>query len=142
MVEQHISGIQTSSSVDVLHYKKLWQDAMIDTSSETLKFKLTKKGILCSPQGFDLSLLLEKDRLNYIENPEKNSVVFINDYNVFFVDSFMTLLKVTTFARWRHSIDNLTNSPLHNVKHEQWRMEDFLKVWLFKHNISHKVIRL
>jgi len=142
MVEEYISGVIPTSRIDAAHYKKSWQLAMKDTTSENLKNKLAYSGVLCSPNGFSLDKLDYHNRKKYIDGAEKNSVIFINDYNTFYADSFLTFLKMTTFSRWLHSVNNLVNTPLHHVKHEEWKVEEFLMVWMFKHNINHTLIKI
>lgn len=141
MVEEYISGVVPTSRIDVSHYKKSWQQAMKDTTSENLSSRLSYSGVLCSPNGFSLDQISDSNRRLYIEGADKNSVCFINDYNTFYADSFLTFLKMTTFSRWTHSINNLVNTPLHPIKHEEWKMEEFLMVWMFKHNINHTLLK-
>jgi hypothetical protein len=141
MVEQYITGIIPESRIDSNHYKKAWQLAMKNISSETLKTKLQVKGVICSPRSFSLDNISEKNRTDYIYGAEKNTVCFIDNYNTFYADSFMTFIKMTTFSRWVHSVNNLVNTPLHAVKNEEWKMEEFLMVWMFKHNINYTMIK-
>lgn len=136
----YTSVMPTSDTIDFNHYKSLWQRAMIDTTSENLGEKLSFKGVVGSPFGINLNTLPNRDYEAYIEYAHENSVVFIDDYNTFYADSFLTFLKLTSVARWASCIDNLNNSPLHSVKNEPWKQEEFLLVWMFKHNIKHKML--
>ena len=140
MHKQYISGIDPTTRMDFTHYKKLWQCSMIDTTSANLHERLTYKGVIGSPQGFDIATLSAEHIETYIDTAETNSVAFIGDYNTFYADSFLTFAQLTTVARWRHSLDNLNNSPLHAVKHEPHKEEDFLLVWMFKHNMKYTII--
>jgi hypothetical protein len=115
---------------------------MIDTTSQNLGEKLSNKGVIGSTFGINLDDLPGRDYVKYIENAEKNSVTFVNNYNTFYADSFLTFLKLTSVSRWFSCIDNLNISPLHDVKHETWKQEEFLLVWMFKHNIKYKMLTI
>lgn len=140
MHKQYISNLDVHKHIDFEHYKTLWQQALIDTNSNNLYERLSYKGVVGSQYGYDISILDKSVVSKYIDSAEKNTVAFINTYNTFYTDSYLTFVKLTGIARWRHCLDNLNNSPLHAVKHEVYKEEDFLLVWMFKHNIKYTII--
>ena len=140
MHKQYTSGIDPVGRLDFAHYKLLWQRSMIDTTSTNLSERLEYTGVIGSPSEFELSTLSTNNFERYVQTAEKNSVMFVNNYNTFYTDSFLTFAQLTTVARWRHSLDNLNNSPLHAVKYQPHKEEDFLLVWMFKHNIKYTII--
>jgi hypothetical protein len=140
MHKQYTSDLDPNGRLDFAHYKQLWRRSMIDTTSTNLRDRLSYTGVVASPHGFDLSTLSSSNLERFVHTAEKNSVMFVNNYNTFFADSFLTFTQLTTIARWRHALDNLNNSPLHAVKYEPHKEEDFLLVWMFKHNMKYTII--
>ena len=136
---EYKSQIDISAPLDMAHYKKLWQIAMFDTGSDNLYRRLEYAKIICSPNGFDMGTLPQEFVEKYLWHGTKDSIIFINDYNTFICDSWLSCMRLVTFARWRKMIDNLNKSPMHSIKNDVRQLEDWLHVWMFKHSMHHVI---
>ena len=134
---EYISNRIPESKVDLVHYKTLWQQSFRDVNSSNLPAYLAHRGIVCSPCGFDLNTMNNEDLVTLVHNTKKDHIVFVNDFNIFYADSFLTFSKLSSFSRWISSLDNLNSCPLNSQKTTDYTRIKLLRVWLFKHNLTY-----